>query len=365
MKSLFSLTAIPLLAALFASGCATSNPAANALGNWAGSMMIAEAGRPQVTVNNVTQQPGQPVTEQYVTDKQMDDGVIYTGLLKLKDGRMRPQGTGKLRFSDGREYSGDFEYGGCHGQGRLTAVDGRRWEGEWKAGHLVKGLFTAPTGERYEGEWKGFKTHGYGRFTKPAGDDYSGEFRDGEAYKVKGTQYYADGTKQVGEWNKDGSKSGGTITWKDGREYKGDWKVVHGIVDPPDGEGTMAWPDGKKYEGEWKDGKTHGFGKMTFADGKVQEGIWRNDKFVSAQTTPPASPTAISGKQGSVSVNSNEEEAEVLVDGSFVGNAPAKLKLAEGTHVIEVKKDGYKPFKKEIKVTEGSELNLRAVLQKQ
>jgi uncharacterized membrane protein len=48
-----------------------------------------------------------------------------------------------------------------------------------------------------------------------------------------------------------------------------------------------------------------------------------------------------------------------------VGNSPAKLKLSEGSHVIEVKKAGFKDHKKEIKVMDGSESNLKAVLEKE
>ena len=269
MKKPALLSLIPILCTLLAAGCATGNPAGDAFGNWVGGMMIAEAGRPQVTVNNVQPQAAAQAVGAggFDTGFRLTDGSVYSGSLELLNGTPVPHGKGKIRYPILHEYSGGFEYGKRNGQGTLTDKSGSRWEGDWKEDNLVRGSFTAATGDRYEGEWK--------------------------------------------------------------------------------------------------DGKMHGFGKMTFADGKVQEGIWRNDKFVSAQTAPSASPTPSAGKQGSVSINSNEEEAEVLVDGSFVGNAPAKLKLAEGTHVIEVKKDGYKPFKKEIKVTEGSELNLRAVLQKQ
>jgi hypothetical protein len=65
----------------------------------------------------------------------------------------------------------------------------------------------------------------------------------------------SDGTKEVGTWNHDGTRSGGTITWNDGREYKGDWKVMNAFAELPDGQGKMTYPDGKVEEGIWKDGK--------------------------------------------------------------------------------------------------------------
>ena len=48
-----------------------------------------------------------------------------------------------------------------------------------------------------------------------------------------------------------------------------------------------------------------------------------------------------------------------------MGNSPAKLKLSEGSHLIEVKKAGFKDYRNEIKVMDGSELNLNAVLVKE
>ena len=62
---------------------------------------------------------------------------------------------------------------------------------------------------------------------------------------------------------------------------------------------------------------------------------------------------------------SGRRSCEIFVDGRFVGNTPAKVKLAEGTHVVEVKKPGFKDYRKQINITEGSELSLSAVLEKQ
>ena len=70
------------------------------------------------------------------------------------------------------------------------------------------------------------------------------------------------------------------------------------------------------------------------------------------------------GKRGVVQVVAADEGCEILVDGAFVGNTPARVKLAEGAHVVEVKKAGFKDYRKEIKLTEGSELTLRVALDK-
>jgi hypothetical protein len=64
-------------------------------------------------------------------------------------------------------------------------------------------------------------------------------------------------------------------------------------------------------------------------------------------------------------VKAEDDSYEIFVDGTFVGNTPARVKLAEGAHVVEVKKGGFKDYRKQIKITEGAELTLRAVLEKQ
>ena len=74
---------------------------------------------------------------------------------------------------------------------------------------------------------------------------------------------------------------------------------------------------------------------------------------------PPADPT-----KGTVNVSSNPTGADVLVDGEFVGNSPATLKLTPGRHAVTVKVSGYKDWSKEITVQSGSEVQLTASLEK-
>jgi hypothetical protein len=191
---------------------------------------------------------------------------------------------------------------------------------------------------------------------------------DGKPVKATGSDVWPDGTKYVGEWDCAVGKGRGTISWKDGRQYEGEWKVVEDKQDPPDGEGAMSWPDGRKYAGDFRDGKMHGLGKMTYPDGRVEEGVWRDDAFTGtpAQSGTKVDASSKSGSAGfgSVSIVAEDDSFEVFADGSFVGNSPAKLKLSEGIHIIEVKKAGFKDYKREINVPEGAELNLRAVLEK-
>lgn len=70
-------------------------------------------------------------------------------------------------------------------------------------------------------------------------------------------------------------------------------------------------------------------------------------------------------KTGLVSVRSEDDSYEIFVDGAFVGNTPANVKLMEGTHVVEVKKPGFKDYRRQVTISDGCELTLRAVLEKQ
>lgn len=67
---------------------------------------------------------------------------------------------------------------------------------------------------------------------------------------------------------------------------------------------------------------------------------------------------------GSVILTAMPENAEVSVDGNFVGNAPVNLKLTPGKHSVAVSAKGYQEFTREISVSAGSEVRLVAELQK-
>jgi len=68
---------------------------------------------------------------------------------------------------------------------------------------------------------------------------------------------------------------------------------------------------------------------------------------------------------GTIVVSSNPDNAEIYVDGSFVGNAPASLKLSARKHTIRVALAGYKEWSREMSVLAGSESKLTAILEKQ
>lgn len=69
--------------------------------------------------------------------------------------------------------------------------------------------------------------------------------------------------------------------------------------------------------------------------------------------------------KGTVIVSSIPQNADVTVDGIFVGNAPFTLPLTEGIHIIEVRLSGYEPYSKEVRVIAGSQVTIRATLKRQ
>jgi hypothetical protein len=86
----------------------------------------------------------------------------------------------------------------------------------------------------------------------------------------------------------------------------------------------------------------------------------------SAGTTPPGNgvQSQVPGT-GTITVNSNPDDADLYVDNSFVCNAPAVLKLTERRHVIRISMAGYKDWTRDITVLAGSEVKLSATLKKQ
>ena len=65
---------------------------------------------------------------------------------------------------------------------------------------------------------------------------------------------------------------------------------------------------------------------------------------------------------GTVMVTSDPDGAELFVDDKFVGNSPAKLKLAAGPHTIVLRCKECVEWKREIEVIKDSVVNLDGML---
>jgi hypothetical protein len=74
--------------------------------------------------------------------------------------------------------------------------------------------------------------------------------------------------------------------------------------------------------------------------------------------------TTAEAAKGAFNVSSNPAGADVSLDGNFIGNSPASLKLSPGKHTITVKMSGWKDWTRDITVQAGSEVQLTATLEK-
>jgi serine protease Do len=68
---------------------------------------------------------------------------------------------------------------------------------------------------------------------------------------------------------------------------------------------------------------------------------------------------------GSVTIQSDPENADIYVDGKFVGDTPSILPLSAGLHHVTVVAQGKKSWERELEVIQDGEIQLRAVLESQ
>jgi hypothetical protein len=82
-------------------------------------------------------------------------------------------------------------------------------------------------------------------------------------------------------------------------------------------------------------------------------------------TIAKAASAPAADSKGGVMVVSTPEGADVFVDDSFIGNAPATLRLAAGKHTLKVSQSGYKAWIRDLEVMVGSDVQLKASLEKE
>ncbi len=98
------------------------------------------------------------------------------------------------------------------------------------------------------------------------------------------------------------------------------------------------------------------YGTRTWMTYPGMVALLENGKLVSVDRSgqPPAR----------VTVRSEPDGADVFLGDSFVGSTPATLELPAGTYKVSVRLAGYKDWQREVQVLGGSELTLRARLEK-
>jgi len=83
-----------------------------------------------------------------------------------------------------------------------------------------------------------------------------------------------------------------------------------------------------------------------------------------ASQSPAAPAPATTPTTAKLSVTSTPDGADIEMDGSFVGNTPSDIDVPAGEHTVTVKKTGFQPWEKKLKVSSGSNVHLKAALEK-
>jgi hypothetical protein len=77
-----------------------------------------------------------------------------------------------------------------------------------------------------------------------------------------------------------------------------------------------------------------------------------------------AIPSAAEVTEGTASVTSEPDGADIFIDSVGHGRTPALLKLKPGEHSVQVVHSGYKDWLSQVEVKVGSIVNVTATLQK-
>jgi hypothetical protein len=90
-----------------------------------------------------------------------------------------------------------------------------------------------------------------------------------------------------------------------------------------------------------------------------------SDVSSSTQAGPKEVLTAAEAKpteRTKVNITSRPDGADIEIDGAFMGNAPSVVELAPGEHSISLKKSGFKPWERKLKVS-GGEVKINGALE--
>jgi hypothetical protein len=105
-----------------------------------------------------------------------------------------------------------------------------------------------------------------------------------------------------------------------------------------------------------------------YANGDMRLDIAKFQPAAPPDTVAQGATTGGPGESGAISAKlqlaSDPTGADIEVDGSFVGNTPSDVRIAEGEHTVAVKKAGFKDWERKLKVTAGSSVHLTADLER-
>jgi hypothetical protein len=105
-------------------------------------------------------------------------------------------------------------------------------------------------------------------------------------------------------------------------------------------------------------------GNMPLDLAKFQQGAAATQLAQADRPISDALPNSMSqtSNEAQLEVTSTPSGADVELDGSFVGNIPSSVGVPAGDHTVSVKKSGFKPWERKIKVSSGK-VNVSAELE--
>ena len=121
--------------------------------------------------------------------------------------------------------------------------------------------------------------NGKGTMTWKNGDRYEGDWKNDEK-DGKGIYYSADGYKYVGEFREGQREGKGIAYWNNGDRYEGDFKNSKA-----EGKGIYYYNSGNRYEGDMRNDLKDGKGIIYYANGDRQMGDYSNDNPIGKHVT--------------------------------------------------------------------------------
>ena len=246
-------------------------------------------------------------------------------------------GYGRMTFSGGSIYEGEFKSGKYNGYGIYVWPDGSVYAGQWKDDQR-HGFATTISTSRFEqtGYWDNDKPVEY---AVTVGSSVAEGCISGDCENGYGTFVYGNGS-YTGYFS-DGYRSGlGTYTFSEGGgKLSGIWSLgkVNGI-------GRYTWPEGYYFVGEYVFGEKNGYGiefgnGLIYAAGEWLLGEYIGDDlgFAEGKTAKPSRAMAAdfgSGGNGCASGNCQDGYGTFEYDGgdSYVGYFKNGLRSGSGTY---------------------------------
>ena len=204
----------------------------------------------------------------------------------------KPNGYGTMRFNSGERHEGRFSDGLLDGSGKIFFVNGSILEGEFCRGVISRGKLSYASGIIFNGTFEN-KNPREGVMLYPNGEKFEGYVDFSRNYK-KGTHFFADGTRYVGEF-KEGLRHGRGIEYQSDITYDGHFEndKREGVFDviSADSRTRATYHDdildgyyysetnGETYEGSFSRGKEDGRWKLT-KNGKVYFRTYSHGKLI-------------------------------------------------------------------------------------